>query len=204
MNAKDIIENIKKALNFEDTPTPAVDPATPVVAEAVVYTLADGTEIKVSALEVGGDVTIADVMAPAGTYVLEDKSSIVVDELGKITEIVEKTEEAPAAELPEDLNTEKFEARVLKLESEYQELKATSEQSMAALKEGFAVAEQKIEGQNTIIGQLVALVEQLAIVPSADIPTPKKAFSFSNVETKNKGLSKFAEAAKKLAEENKK
>lgn len=198
--ALELLEDIKKALKFEDTATPNTpDPNTPAPVQLTAYKLADGSEIMISALEVGGDVTIADAPAPAGTYVLEDQSSIIVGEDGKIAELVAAPDAAPAAELPEDMNA-KFEARVAKLELEAQEFKAAYETEKA---QNFEVFNQKIEGQNQIIGQLVALVEQLAAVPDADIPAPKKTFSFSNVESKTKGLGKYAAAAQKLAEEQK-
>lgn len=109
-SAKEILENIKESINkalFEETPaTPAGDPA--IAPEPMIYKLSDGSEIKVSALEVGGDVMIADAPAPAGTYIMEDLSSIVVGEDSKIAEIVAapapEDMNQPASVLPEDLS----------------------------------------------------------------------------------------------------
>lgn len=57
--------------------------------------LQDGTEVEVSATEVGGSVQIGGVAAAAGPYVLEDGTMLLVDESGKITEMTAPV--APAA-----------------------------------------------------------------------------------------------------------
>ncbi len=68
-----------------DTETPAV------------YALADGTEVKITKLEVGGIVTIADVPAPVGSHMLQDGQSVTVDEAGVITAIAPAIVEDPAS-----------------------------------------------------------------------------------------------------------
>lgn len=55
--------------------------------DAAFYKLGDGTEIAISTLEVGGDVTIAGAPATAGDHTLEDGTIITVDETGKITNV---------------------------------------------------------------------------------------------------------------------
>lgn len=201
--ALELIEDIKNALKFEDTPTPA-DPATPPVeapAALTAYKLADGSEIMISALEVGGDVKIGEEPAPAATYALEDGSSIVVGEDGKIAEIIAKAEEV--APLPEDMNA-KFEARVLALETQHSEFKAAYDTAIEGYNASFEAFNQKIEAQNGIITKLLELAESLAETPSQEVPAPKKSFSFSTVETGKDKLDKYAKAARTLAENNKK
>lgn len=51
------------------------------------YKLADGTDVTISLLDVGGDFTIGGVPAPEGTYTLMDGSNVVVDSTGKITSV---------------------------------------------------------------------------------------------------------------------
>lgn len=199
MTAKEILENIKKAL-FEGEPAPA--PVAPVVAEPAIHKLSDGTDIMISALEVGGDVMIAGAPAPAGTYTLEDLSSIVVGEDAKIAEIVPAPAVDPAApELPEDMNA-KFEARIAALELGSQEFAAAYNETSAGYKSAFEAFETKIAGQNEIIGQLVQLCEQLTALPTAEVPEPRKVSSFSRVETGKSKLNKYAEAAQKIAEKH--
>lgn len=234
MTTKEMIDAIKSALKFEDTPTPAATTETTSTAEVALtaYKLADGSEVMISALEVGGDVMIAEAPAPAGTYVLEDESSIVVGEDGKIAEIIAKADEAIATELPEDLSqvtpeqlraaSEGFatgtpEERIAKLETiakalmEYcfgwqireSQIKAVNDEAIAVYKSGFEAAEKKIEEQRELITKMLELVENIAELPSAEVPTPKKKTSFSKVETGSEKLNKYAEAAKKMAETNK-
>lgn len=54
---------------------------------ATTYKLADGTEIAISLLETGGEVTVNGAPAPAGDHTLEDGTVITVDEAGIILEV---------------------------------------------------------------------------------------------------------------------
>lgn len=51
------------------------------------YQLADGTEVSISLLDVGGDFSIGGVPAPAGAYSLQDGTNVMVDSTGKITSV---------------------------------------------------------------------------------------------------------------------
>jgi hypothetical protein len=62
------------------------------------YQLADGTEVSISLLDVGGDFTIGGVPAPAGTYSLQDGTGVVVDATGKITSVTAPEGMAAATE----------------------------------------------------------------------------------------------------------
>lgn len=219
-----------------DTATPVVPviapSLAPVAAASVDYTLADGTVLTVSSLEVGGSATINGAPAPAMDYTLPDTTIVSVDATGKITAVTPPAAPAPAPGMdmsqiktPEQLNAamQKFavgtpEERVANLETICKALMeynfgwqireaqdaATRAQAIEVYKTGFEAQEQKIAKQQEIITQMLALVEEMAKAPTADpLEAEKKTFSFSKTEIKNKSLAKYAEAAKKLSEQNK-
>jgi len=107
MNPKEALLQIRAL--FEDMPQviPPVEPVTEEVTkvEMAEYSLADGTKVMISALEVGGKVEMEDgTPAPMGEHQLMDGTSIQVDETGTIIEIaspkediVEEEPVAPAA-----------------------------------------------------------------------------------------------------------
>jgi len=73
--------------------TPAVPaapamPAAPPAPVSVDYTLLDGSKVAATSLAVGSDVLVNGQPAPAGTYVFSDNSSIVVDDKGKISQLI--------------------------------------------------------------------------------------------------------------------
>lgn len=193
------------------------------------YTLEDGTVISATSLEAGSEVKIGDAPAPAGTYKLEDGSSIVVDESGIITEVIAKVEDAPNDEIgpldtPEQMlaATAKFatgtpEERMANLEliakalMEYSfgwqlreaQQKAVTDQAIAAYKNNFEAAEKKIEKLEAINKEMFDLVTLMTQEPAANPPggEERAPSSFSKKEAKKAGLSKFAEAAQKLKEQ---
>lgn len=220
-----ILAGIKKLIFGEDAQS-----TTSVTAEATEYKLEDGTSITVSALEVGGEVKIADAPAPAGTHKLEDGSSIITDEAGIITEVLAKQEDAPSdsegpLDTPEKMlaATQKFatgspEERMANLEliakalMEYSfgwqlreaEEKATRDQAIATYKLGFEEAKKEAAKQRDINKQLFELVSEITHVPAANPPgDEKKKSEFSKVGEKKKGLAKYAEALQTIAAENK-
>lgn len=187
------------------------------------HTLADGSTIDITSLEVGAAVTINGAMAPAGTYVFDDGSSITVDETGNITAITP----APVAAAT-DLSTpelmraacEKFatgtpDERLANLEIIAKALmeysfgwqikeaadKAARDAAIATYQQKLSAAEAEAEKQKEINKQVLNLVEELAKNPSADPPAAKTVSSFSKVEPKNKALAGFAAAAQKIKEE---
>lgn len=196
------------------------------------HVLVDGSTLDVTSMEVGAAVTIGGNMAPAATYVLEDGRSIVVDATGNITEIIAKKPEEMKTQinLSTDLDTpekmrdamEKFatgtpEERIANLEimvkalmeysfgwqiKEAQE-KAAREQAIATYQQKLSAAEKAHNKQKEINEQILDLVTELAESPSADPPFQRTVSSFSKVQVKNKGLAKFADAAKKISDEQK-
>lgn len=51
------------------------------------YKLADGTDVTISLLDIGGDFTIGGVPATEGSYTLMDGTNVAVDSTGKITSV---------------------------------------------------------------------------------------------------------------------
>ena len=99
---------------LQPLPGAAEVPAEPVVTkvEMAEYSLADGTKVMISALEIGGKVEMADgTPAPQGEHQLMDGTIIQVDELGIIIEIASPKEDvieeepiAPAAPVAPAVN----------------------------------------------------------------------------------------------------
>jgi hypothetical protein len=197
MTTKEAIQQIRAL--FEDVPqvapqeapvAPMVEPIAPEVTkvEMAEYSLADGTKVMISALEVGGKVELADgTPAPQGEYQLMDGTSIQVDELGIIIEIASPKEDviveepiAPAAPVAPAQDTtamaEMFAAQKEELEKKIVELENK-------VKQGFA--------------QVAELVEALSNTPMSE-PTQKSANAFqsyvSNNDTKYERLEKYRNA----------
>jgi hypothetical protein len=141
------------------------------------YSLADGTKVMISALEIGGKVEMADgTPAPQGEHQLMDGTSIQVDETGTIIEIASPkediVEEEPAAPVAPAQDTT---AMAEELKAEFAEQKSQLETKIAELeskvKQGFE--------------QVAQLVEALSNTPTAE-PTQKAANAFqSYVATKD-------------------
>lgn len=82
-NANETIQALKVLLGMEKAPE-VVD-----VIETKFETvkLADGSEVSVDKLEIGGQVTLGDVLPTEGELILEDGTKLVIDATGLITEI---------------------------------------------------------------------------------------------------------------------
>lgn len=182
MNPKEALQQIRAL--FEDMPQ-VVEPQAPIAEEVTKvemaeYSLADGTKVMISALEIGGKVEMADgTPAPQGEHQLMDGTSIQVDETGTIIEISSPKEDivveepvAPAAPVAPAQDTT---AMVSELKADFAEQKSQLETKIAELeskvKQGFA--------------QVAELVEALSNTPTAE-PTQKAANAFqSYVATKD-------------------
>jgi hypothetical protein len=166
------------------------------------YKLTDGTEVGISALEVGGIVTVGDAPAPAGEHTLEDGTAIVVDAAGVITEIVAATPAAPPVSTPEEMSLlmQKFavgtpEERLANLEIIAKALfensfgwelrestqKAIRDQAMNVYKTGFEAQNIEIVALKKANEDLLSIVEKLAETPTAD-PAAAPAQSFTKAE----------------------
>ena len=178
MNSKEALQQIRAL--FEDMPQ-VVAPAAPAVTkvEMAEYSLVDGTKVMISALEIGGLVTMEDgTPAPIGEHQLMDGTSIEVDELGAIVEISSPKEDviveepvAPAAPVAPAQDTT---AMIQELKDDYEKKKMELDAKIAELeskvKQGFA--------------QVAELVEALSNTPTAE-PTQKAANAFQSYVNTN-------------------
>jgi hypothetical protein len=181
MNSKEALKQIRAL--FEDMPQ-VVEPLAPVTpsvtkVEMAEYSLVDGTKVMISALEIGGLVTMEDgTPAPVGEHQLMDGTSIEVDELGAIVEISSPKEdvivEEPVVEVPEVEPTQDTAALIAELKEDYDKKKMELDAKIAELeskvKQGFA--------------QVAELVEALSNTPTAE-PTQKAANAFQSYVTTN-------------------
>ena len=193
MNAQEAILKIKAL--FEDNAAPVKEDDAKVEetkVEMAEYSLMDGTKVEVSALEIGGLVTIEGQPAPAGGHELMDGTEITLDENGKITEIETKVVEAsPEVDVEagkdyedkkKDEMAEQFEAKI----AELIEAKNASDAKVLELenkvKQGFA--------------QVAELIEALSNTPSEDpIKKPNSFNEFVNTKgIKEQRLEKYRNA----------
>jgi len=178
MKATEIIQRLKEQFaELVNQPT-----QTPVAM--ISATLEDGTAIEVTALEVGGIVTIAGVPAPAGEHKLSDGTVIVVGENGAIVEIKAKVEEMPTEEVPpmvEDMG-----AKFSSLENSTKEKFASYEEKFANYETKFAEYESKLTKATQMIEGLINLTKTLAETPTG---APDLAVKNNFVETKKKDYS---------------
>lgn len=174
MNPKDAILKIKAL--FEDMPME--ENKDEVIEEGKVemaeYSLADGTKVMISALEVGGEVKLEDGSpAPDAEHELADGSKIVTVG-GIITEVKPKEDESAieveieAGKKPEEMEAE-FNAKIEALTAENAMLNEKIKAIESKTKEGFA--------------QVAELIEAMAKVPSADPIAKPQSFKFE--ETKD-------------------
>lgn len=199
MNAQEAILKIKAL--FEDNAAPVEEvkaEETPIVEETKVemaeYSLMDGTKVEISALEIGGSVTMPDgTPAPAGEHELADGTSIQLDENGIIIEISSKQEEV-VPEVDTEVEASKEEDKKMA------EMAEQFEAKFAELIEAKNAADAKVlELENKVkqgFAQVAELIEALSNVPTADPIQKPNAFSefVSNKDIKEERLSKYRQA----------
>ena len=199
MNAQEAILKIKAL--FEDNAAPVEEvkaEETPIVEETKVemaeYSLMDGTKVDITALEIGGSVTMADgTPAPAGEHELADGTSIELDENGIIIEISAKEEEV-VPEVDTEVEASKDEDKKMA------EMAEQFEAKIAELVEAKNAADARVlELENKVkqgFAQVAELIEALSNVPAADPIQKPNAFSefVSNKDIKEERLSKYRKA----------
>jgi len=198
MNAQEAILKIKAL--FEDNAAPVKEDEViePKVEETKVemaeYSLMDGTKVEISALEVGGLVTIEGQPAPTGDHELMDGTEITLDENGKITAIEVKVVEASP-----EVDTE-VEAGADYKDKKMQEMAEQFEAMIAELTEAKNVSDAKVlDLENKVkqgFAQVAELIEALSNTPSEDpIKKPNSFNEFVNTKgIKEQRLEKYRNA----------
>ena len=197
MNAQEAILKIKAL--FEDNAAPVeevkaeetkVDETKVEMAE---YSLMDGTKVEISALEIGGSVTIEGLPAPAGDHELMDGTEITLDENGIIVEIESKQVEA-TPEVDTEVEAKKEEDKKMA------EMAEQFEAKIAELVEAKNASEAKVlDLENKVkqgFAQVAELIEALSNTPSEDpIQKPNSFNSFVNTsDIKGQRLEKYRNA----------
>jgi hypothetical protein len=198
MNAQEAILKIKALFEDNVAPVEVEAEVAPMVEETKVemaeYSLMDGTKVEISALEIGGSVTLADgSIAPMGDHELMDGTEITLDENGIIIAIETKVEEV----LPEvDTEVEASKEEDKKMA----EMAEQFEAKFAELVEAKEAAEQKVlDLENKVkegFAQVADLIMALSNVPTADPIQKPNGFSefVSNKDIKEERLSKYRQA----------
>jgi hypothetical protein len=198
MNAQEAILKIKALFEDNVAPVEVEAEVAPIVEETKVemaeYSLMDGTKVEISALEIGGSVTLADgSVAPMGDHELMDGTEITLDENGIIIAIETKVEEV----LPEvDTEVEASKEEDKKMA----EMAEQFEAKFAELVEAKEAAEQKVlDLENKVkegFAQVADLIMALSNVPTADPIQKPNGFSefVSNKDIKEERLSKYRQA----------
>jgi uncharacterized protein YuzE len=198
MNAQEAILKIKAL--FEDNAAPVKEDEViePKVEETKVemaeYSLMDGTKVEISALEVGGLVTIEGQPAPVGDHELMDGTEITLDENGKITAIETKVVEASP-----EVDTE-VEAGADYKDKKMQEMAEQFEAKIAELINAKNVSDAKVlDLENKVkqgFAQVAELIEALSNTPSEDpIKKPNSFNEFVNTKgIKEQRLEKYRNA----------
>ncbi len=198
MNAQEAILKIKALFEDNAAPVEEVKAEETKVEETKVemaeYSLMDGTKVEITALEIGGSVTMADgTPAPAGEHELADGTQIQLDENGIIIEISSKEEEV-VPEVDTEIEAKKEEDKKIaemqeQFEAQIAELKAAKEVSDAKVLE----LENKVKQG---FAQVAELIEALSNTPSADpIQKPSNFSEFvSNKDIKEERLNKYRQA----------
>lgn len=158
MQPKEIIEKLR--LTFNELVNPVENPVQLATAK-----LKDGTEVEVTALEVGGIVTIQGVPAPVGEHILEDGTCIVVGDNGVITE-VKPYEEKEVEEVEVENISDMFSA-----------FQTATNEKFASYEQKFADYEAKLNKANSIIDALLDVTKTLAETPTG---TPDQSVQKAN------------------------
>ena len=176
MNSKEIIQEIRSMLKFNNEPESSVEMASAVLTDGTVIKwegeLAVGTAIMVETAE-------GDIPAPDGTHEVEG-GMLVTTVGGVVTEVVE-----PSPEVEVEVEAEQQFATIEQFNSAVETLTALE----ARVNEAFEKVSEvlaKIESQSAAFSLTVDLVEKVANMPSAE-PTKapetmsKKDQQFANI-----------------------
>jgi len=189
MNPIELLAQVKKLVFQEET------------IGAPSYSLEDGTKIMVSALEVGGIVTLEDgTPAPAGSHTLADGTEIVLAEGGVIAEIKPKEVEAPEVSVEIESGEYKDEEKMAEIEEMKAKIKKIEDElkmgkeKMSAFEVDYSDLKDASMKAQEALQSLILLVETMVNVPSqapAEVPNNFKKVSIESKADKIKSYSNF-------------
>ena len=186
MNPKEAILKIRAL--FEDMPEPMPEEEQ-LPVEMAEYSLADGTKVMISALEVGGEVKLEDGSpAPDAEHTLADGTQITT-EAGVIKEI-----EAPEVveEVEVEAGDKKMEEKMAEVVAEFQSKIDALATEKAALESKLAEIEKK---QKEGFSAVLNLIEEVTKLPQADPTEKTQSFKFeSTKDIKFERLNKYRNA----------
>ena len=188
MNAQEAILKIKALFDDNILPVEAeVDPAQETKVEMAEYSLMDGTKVEISALEIGGLVTLEGNPAPVGDHELMDGTEITLDENGMITAIETKVVDAsPEVDVEAGYDKKKVEEMAEAFEAKIAELIEANNSKIAELenkvKQGFQ--------------QVADLIESISQTPTEDpIKKPNSFTEFVKTNSiKEQRINKYRDA----------
>ena len=191
MNPQEAILKIKALFDDNIAPIEVEAEVAPMVEESKVemaeYSLMDGTKVEISALEIGGLVTLEGEPAPVGDHELMDGTEITLDENGKITAIETKVVEAsPEVDVEAGYDKKKEEEMAEEFNAKIAELMDANDAKIAELenkvKQGFA--------------QVAELIEAISSTPTEDpIKKPSSFTEFVNTKSiKEQRIDKYRQA----------
>ena len=188
MNAQEAILKIKALFDDNILPVEAeVDPMKETKVEMAEYSLMDGTKVEISALEIGGLVTLEGNPAPVGDHELMDGTEITLDENGMITAIETKVVEAsPEVDVEAGYDKKKEEEMAEAFNEVISELIKANDAKIAELenkvKQGFQ--------------QVADLIESISKAPTEDpIKKPNSFTEFVKTNSiKEQRINKYRDA----------
>jgi uncharacterized protein YuzE len=191
MNPQEAILKIKALFDDNIAPIEVEAEVAPMVEESKVemaeYSLMDGTKVEISALEIGGLVTLEGEPAPVGDHELMDGTEITLDENGKITAIETKVVEAsPEVDVEAGYDKKKEEEMAEAFNAKIAELIEANNAKIAELenkvKQGFA--------------QVAELIEAISSTPTEDpIKKPNSFKEFVKTNSiKEERINKYRQA----------
>lgn len=186
MNPKEAILKIRAL--FEDMPEPMPEEEQ-LPVEMAEYSLADGTKVMISALEVGGEVKLEDgSAAPDAEHELADGTKIVT-EGGVIKEV--KAAEEPSVEIEVEAG-KKMEEKMEEIVAEFQSKIDALSTEKAALEAKLADIEKK---QKEGFSAVLNLIEEVTKLPQADPTEQPQSFKFeSSKDVKFERLNRYRNA----------
>lgn len=174
MNTKEILIKLRETFNelVKNEVIPPTDTApemAPEMVQPIKAKLADGTEIEITEMGVGGIVTMDGVPAPVGDLTLEDGTVLSVGDNGAITAIVPATD----APMVEDMSA-KFAA-----------FETSTSEKFASYETKFAEYEVKLAKATTVIEGLLNLTQTLAETPTGVPDASIKQSNFKEEKSKS-------------------